>query len=138
MRPAAYPSCVAPLDRADVVAFLATADVARAREYFSDVIGLRVLGDDPFACTFDANGTVLRVVAVPDVVVAPYTALGWIVDDIAETVDSLQTRGVDFERFEGMQQDERGVWEAPGGDMVAWFKDPDGNTLSLTELAAAG
>jgi catechol 2,3-dioxygenase-like lactoylglutathione lyase family enzyme len=126
---------VAPLDRADVVAFLASTDVARARRFFEDVIGLRVLGDDPFACTFDANGTVLRVVAVPETVAAPYTVLGWIVDDIAQTVDGLQTRGVDFERFDGMQQDERGVWEAPGGDLVAWFKDPDANTLSLTELA---
>jgi catechol 2,3-dioxygenase-like lactoylglutathione lyase family enzyme len=126
---------VAPLDQADVVAFLASSDVARARQFFEDVIGLRVLGDDPFACTFDANGTVLRVVAVPETVAASYTVLGWIVDDIAQTVDGLQTRGVDFERFEGMQQDERGVWEAPGGDLVAWFKDPDANTLSLTELA---
>jgi catechol 2,3-dioxygenase-like lactoylglutathione lyase family enzyme len=126
---------VPPLDRADVVAFLASTDVARARRFFEDVIGLRVLGDDPFACTFDANGTVLRVVAVPETVTAPYTVLGWIVDDIAQTVDGLQTRGVDFERFDGMQQDERGVWEAPGGDLVAWFKDPDANTLSLTELA---
>ena len=77
----------------------------------------------------------LRVVAVPETVAASYTVLGWIVDDIAQTVDGPQTRGVDFERFEGMQQDERGVWEAPGGDLVAWFKDPDANTLSLTELA---
>jgi catechol 2,3-dioxygenase-like lactoylglutathione lyase family enzyme len=127
---------VAPLDRADVVAFLATADLARARRYFEDVIGLRVLGDDPYACTFDANGTVLRVVTVPYLLPAPYTVLGWMVDDIRETADALRARGVSFERFEGMDQDERGVWTAPGGDLVAWFNDPDGNTLSLTELAS--
>jgi catechol 2,3-dioxygenase-like lactoylglutathione lyase family enzyme len=127
---------VAPLDRADVVAFLATTDIARARRYFGDVIGLRVLGDDPYACTFDANGTVLRVVAVPGLLPAPYTVLGWMVDGIGETVDALRARGVSFERFDGMDHDERGVWTAPGGDLVAWFRDPDGNTLSLTELAS--
>jgi hypothetical protein len=129
---------VGALDRADVVAFLATTDLARARGWLEDVVELPVLGDDPYAVTFDANGTVLRVVAVSELIPAPYTVLGWIVDDIRQAVGALRGRGVTFEQFDGMDQDEHGVWSAPGGDLVAWFKDPDGNTLSLTELGPPG
>ncbi len=127
---------MAPLDRAELVAFLPTTDIDRARVYFRDVVGLPVTDEDAYAVTFSANGTVLRVVAVHALHPAHYTMLGWLVDDIADTIDALSDRGVAFERFEDMGQDERGVWTAPGGDLVAWFKDPDGNTLSLTQLAA--
>jgi hypothetical protein len=64
----------------------------------------------------------------------PFTALGWEVTDIASTVKQLRDRGVSFETFSGMNQDALGVWRSPSGAGVAWFKDPDGNTLSLTEL----
>jgi catechol 2,3-dioxygenase-like lactoylglutathione lyase family enzyme len=126
---------VAPLDRAGLIAFVPTTDLPRARRFFEDTLGLRHLGDDAYASSFDVNGTVVRVVAVHELRPAHFTVLGWIVDDIAGAVDTLSARGVGFERFDGMGQDERGVWTAPGGDLVAWFKDPDGNTLSLTQLA---
>jgi hypothetical protein len=82
---------------------------------------------------FDANGTMLRVTAVPELKPAGYTVAGWLVDDIGAAVRSLRDAGVDFRRFEGMDQDDLGVWTTPGGDKVAWFNDPDGNVLSLTQ-----
>ena len=118
----------------DVVAFIATTDVNRAREFFRDTLGLTLVSEDPFACVFDAHGTPLRVTVVNEVAVAPYTVLGWTVPDIAAEIRGLTATGVTFERFDVVEQDELGVWTAPGGAEVAWFKDPDGNTLSLTQL----
>lgn len=84
---------------------------------------------------FDANGTMLRVTAVQQVAQPGYTVLGWRVDDIAQVVGELSAAGVVFTRYDGMDQDEDGVWMTPGGDKVAWFADPDGNNLSLTQFA---
>jgi catechol 2,3-dioxygenase-like lactoylglutathione lyase family enzyme len=114
--------------------FVATSDMPAARAFYERALGLRVSGQSPIACVFDANGTTLRVVAVEEPTIAPYTVLGWIVSDIAATIRELTTRGVDFARFDGMDQDELGIWNAPGGTSVAWFKDPDGNVLSLTQF----
>jgi predicted enzyme related to lactoylglutathione lyase len=83
----------------------------------------------------DAHGTMLRVTAVHEVARAGYTVLGWRVADIAVATRELAARGVIFLRYEGMGQDEHGIWTAPGGAQVAWFADPDGNTLSLTQDA---
>ena len=88
-----------------------------------------------FAIVANVRGTELRITQVPAISPAPYTVLGWSVDDIAATVDVLASRGVSFSRFDGMDQDDRGVWRAPGGAQVAWFTDPDGNVLSLTQPA---
>jgi len=123
------------LNAADLVAFVATTDIAQARAFYADVIGLALTEDSPFACVFDANGTSVRVTPVRDHTPAPYTVLGWNVGDIAAAVRDLARRGVDFQRFDGMEQDELGIWTTPGGDLVAWFKDPDGNLLSLTQYA---
>ena len=87
-----------------------------------------------FACVFDSGGTMLRVTAVPAVAQPGYTVLGWRVPDITATVRELTGRGVTVLRFDGMAQDEDGIWTTPGGDRVAWFADPDGNTLSLTQF----
>lgn len=86
------------------------------------------------ACVFDANGTMLRVTAVPEVARAGYTVLGWRVVDITAAARELSARGVTFLRFDGMDQDADGVWTSPGGSRIAWFADPDGNTLSLTQF----
>jgi catechol 2,3-dioxygenase-like lactoylglutathione lyase family enzyme len=123
------------LGAADLVAFVATTDLARARDFYAGVLGLALLAETPVADVFDAHGTTLRVTLVPDPPTAGYTVLGWVVDDIVASVRGLGERGVAFERFGGMEQDEAGVWTTPGGDQVAWFKDPDGNTLSVTQLA---
>jgi catechol 2,3-dioxygenase-like lactoylglutathione lyase family enzyme len=119
-----------------VVPFLATAHPSQARTFFEDVLGLRLVSDDPFALVFDANGTTLRVAKVDSLSPQPFTVLGWVVADIAATIRLLAERGVRFERYPemGMVQDDLGVWTAPGGAQIAWFKDPDGNTLSVTQL----
>jgi catechol 2,3-dioxygenase-like lactoylglutathione lyase family enzyme len=117
-----------------VITFVATAQPERARAFYEDTLGLRLVADDSFAIVFDANGTMLRVQKVQSLVAAPFTVLGWSVADIAAEVAALTGKGVVFERFEFMQQDDLGVWTSPSGAKVAWFKDPDGNTLSLTEL----
>jgi catechol 2,3-dioxygenase-like lactoylglutathione lyase family enzyme len=123
------------LGSAKLVAFVSTTDAARSRAFYEGTLGLRFVSDEPYALVFDVNGTMLRVQKVERVTVASGTTLGWQVTDIASEVRALSGRGVTFERYEGMQQDELGIW-AQGGGKVAWFKDPDGHVLSLTEVRA--
>ena len=122
------------LDTADLIAFAATTDLDRARVFYEQVLGLPVTEQTDLACVFDANGTMLRVTAVPEVARAGYTVLGWRVADITAAARELSARGVTFLRFDGMDQDADGVWTSPGGGRIAWFADPDGNTLSLTQF----
>jgi catechol 2,3-dioxygenase-like lactoylglutathione lyase family enzyme len=117
----------------DVMAFIATRDARRARAFYADVLGLQLMADEPHALVFDANGTMLRIQKVKTTVVLPYTALGWKVPDIRAAVHELRAKGVAFERYDFLEQDEDGIWTA-GGDRVAWFKDPDGHTLSITQF----
>jgi catechol 2,3-dioxygenase-like lactoylglutathione lyase family enzyme len=121
----------------DLVAHVGVADTARARRFYGDVLGLPVVGEDPFAVTVEVHGRTLRLTAVGTPVPAPYSVLAWRVDDIAAVVDGLVGRGVEFARYEGLEQDERGIWTAPGGTRVAWFLDPDGNNLSLAQYSSA-
>jgi catechol 2,3-dioxygenase-like lactoylglutathione lyase family enzyme len=124
------------LDSSAIVAFVASTDLGRSRAFYEESLGLRVTEHSDFACVFDANGTMLRVTAAPAVAQPGYTVLGWRVADIAASVAGLSARGVFFLRFDGMDQDENGIWTTPGGDKVAWFADPDGNTLSLTQFGS--
>lgn len=96
-------------------------------------LGLTFVEDTPIALLFDLNGTMLRIQKVPKVVLTGYTALGWQVADLRATVEELTAAGVTFERYENLPQDDLGIWAAPDGSAVAWFKDPDGNLLSLTQ-----
>ena len=121
------------LGSSDVVAFVATTNADRAREFYGGVLGLRLVADEPFALVFDAHGTTLRVQKVQELAPARYTVLGWLVPDVAAAVAQLAAEGVAFVRYPGLPQDALGVCTFPGGGRVAWFKDPDGNTLSLTE-----
>ena len=123
------------LQNAKVMTFVATRNAPRARVFYRDTLGLRMLEENPFALVFDCNGIMLRVTNVEEIVVAPYTVLGWEVADIAAEVKRLVSAGVNFMRYPGMAQDENGVWASPMGAKVAWFQDPDGNTLSLTQLS---
>ena len=118
-----------------LVAFVSTTDADRARTFYRSALSLRLVSDDDFALVFDAHGTTLRITKVESLAPAPFTVLGWEVADIAKTAAHLRERGVSFERYPGMAQDEHGIWIAPGGARVAWFKDPDGNLLSITEQA---
>jgi catechol 2,3-dioxygenase-like lactoylglutathione lyase family enzyme len=117
----------------EIVAFVATRDPDRAKMFYRDALGLSLVSEDPFALVFDAHGTMLRVATVPQVAAAAYTVLGWRVPNIVTASRALRNSGVTFERYEGMRQDKRGVWKSPSGARVAWFKDPDGNTLSITQ-----
>ncbi len=117
-----------------LVAFVATQDAARAKAFYADILGLALISEDQFAVVFDANGTTLRIAVVKELVPAKYTVLGWQVPDIAATARELQRNGVELEPYDGMKQDELGIWKSPGGASVAWFKDPDGNTLSITQF----
>jgi catechol 2,3-dioxygenase-like lactoylglutathione lyase family enzyme len=116
-----------------LVAFVATAAPAKAKKFYRDTLGLRLVDENPFALVFDAHGTMLRVTQVEKVVVAGYTVLGWQVPDLADMVMRLKKAGVRFQRYDGMGQDKLGIWQSPSGAKVAWFTDPDGNTLSVTE-----
>ena len=116
------------------MAFAATTNQERAKEFYGGVLGLAVVSQDDFALVFDANGVMLRVATVREVVQAQYTVLGWEVTDIVGKVRELEKAGVKFERYSFPGQDEMGIWTVPGGAArVAWFKDPDGNVLSLSQ-----
>ncbi len=118
-----------------IMAFVATRDPDRAKKFYRDTLGLRLEAEQlPFALVFDAHGTMLRVTIVREIVVAPYTVLGWEVPDITATARELAAAGVKLERYPGMPQDEIGIWTSPSGARVAWFKDPDGNVLSVTQF----
>jgi catechol 2,3-dioxygenase-like lactoylglutathione lyase family enzyme len=117
-----------------IIGFVATREPDKAKTFYRDTLGLRLVAEQmPFALVFDANGTMLRVTVVKDFQPAGFTVLGWKVRDIAEAAKALRSNGVKFERYPGMEQDELGIWQAPGGSKVAWFRDPDGNTLSISE-----
>jgi len=122
------------LAQQQLVAFVAARDATRARSFYAEVLGLSLVSDDPYAIVFNANGTTLRIQKVDDFKPQQFTALGWTVSDIEKTIDALTKHKVNMDRFPGMDQDKRGIWRSPSGARVAWFKDPDGNTLSLTEL----
>ena len=117
-----------------IISFVATRNPASARKFYEQTLGLAFVSEDPFAVVFDANGTMLRVQKVPKLSPARHTVLGWEVPDIHAEVEALTKRGVRFERFDGLPQDESGIWTSPSGGKIAWFKDPDGNTLSLTQF----
>jgi catechol 2,3-dioxygenase-like lactoylglutathione lyase family enzyme len=124
-----------PLSAAAPVAFVASSDLDRSRAFYADGLGLEVVARDDYACVLRSGTTTLRITRVDEVSVAPYTVLGWAVADIAAVVDGLERLGVATIRYDGMGQDEHGVWAAPGGDLVTWFRDPDGHVLSLTQPA---
>lgn len=121
-----------PLDTP--VAIIATDNPDAARAFYEETLGLTFIRDEPFALVFRTGSIQLRVTKLEEHTPAPGTVFGWEVPDIAAAIGDLQERGVSFERFPGMPQDELGVWTTPGGSAkVAWFKDPSGNLLSLTE-----
>lgn len=117
-----------------LMAFVAARDLGRARDFYRDRLGLRLVSEDEFALVFDAGGTMLRVARVEEPAAAQYTVLGWEVGDIIQTAKSLRKAKIGLERYPGIEQDELGIWKSPSGAQVAWFKDPDGNTLSITEF----
>jgi catechol 2,3-dioxygenase-like lactoylglutathione lyase family enzyme len=122
------------LASATLVAFVPTTDLERAHTFYGGVLGLRRVESSPFANAYDAGGTPLRVTVVDAFEPDPFTVLGWRVADLAATVAALRAAGVAPLRYPSMEQDEDGAWTSPSGARVVWFRDPDANTLSLTQM----
>lgn len=114
-------------------AFIPTVMPDKAKLFYQDILGLKLLSEDNYALEFEANGTLLRITIVNELKPHPFTVLGWDVDNISATIKSLNEKGVVCEKYDFLEQDNLGVWTSPGGTKVAWFKDPDGNVLSLSE-----
>jgi catechol 2,3-dioxygenase-like lactoylglutathione lyase family enzyme len=122
------------LSNAKIISFTATQDAPTAKEFYEQTLGLTLVADEPFAIVFDANGTMLRLQKVDAFKPQPFTTLGWDVANIEATITQLASKGVEFEHFPGLPQNELGITVFEDGAKVAWFKDPDGNLLSLTQM----
>ncbi len=120
---------------ATLVAFVPTTDLERSHAFYGGVLGLRRVESSPFANAYDAGGTALRITRVEQFEPDPFTVLGWQVDDLAATVADLRAAGIEPTRYPSVDQDADGAWTAPSGTRVAWFADPDGNTLSISHSA---
>jgi catechol 2,3-dioxygenase-like lactoylglutathione lyase family enzyme len=124
------------LNTSPIIGFIPTKDAIRARTFFEHTLGLRFIADDDFALVLSANGIMIRIVRVGDFTPFPFTILGWEVEDIEQEVAILTDRGVHFNRYDFLEQTTAGIWTAPDKDKVAWFTDPDGNILSLSQHVA--
>lgn len=123
------------MDQAKAMVIVCTRDRAKAVPFYRDILGFRLTGEDRFAAVFDLNGVMMRLSAVPDWTAHAHTILGFEVADIETAVRALAAKGVTFNRYDGFGQDVLGIWTSPGKDArVAWFKDTDGNVLSLTQF----
>jgi catechol 2,3-dioxygenase-like lactoylglutathione lyase family enzyme len=123
------------LAECDVIGFIPTKDAAQARDFYEKTLGLRLLSNDMFAVVMESKGTMIRIVQVKDYTPFPFTILGWKVANIEAEVLTLIERGISFHRYNWLEQSPSGIWTAPGGAKVAWFHDPDGNVLSLSQHA---
>ena len=121
------------LGSTNIVAFLPIKDSDKARAFYEGVLGLKFVKDDGFALVLDANGIMILAAKMKEFTPAQFTILGWQVSNIENVVHALEKKGVHFEIFGFFKQDQLGIWTAPTGDKVAWFKDPDGNLLSVSQ-----
>ena len=116
-----------------MIGFVPTKDSEKARAFYEGKLGFQFVSDDPFALVMRAGETMIRIAKAQDFTPAPYTVLGWEVSDIEAVIRWLQERGVAFEKYPFLQDRELGIWTAPNGNKAAWFKDPDGNVLSVSQ-----
>jgi len=121
------------LSTCELIGIVPTADAARAKTFYQSVLQLHFVEDDGFALVFKAHHALLRIVKMPAFTPAPFTLLGWEVADLGDELRELAASGVVFERYPQFEQDALGIWTAPNGSKVAWFKDPDGNVLSISQ-----
>jgi catechol 2,3-dioxygenase-like lactoylglutathione lyase family enzyme len=124
------------LAAAAAIAFLPSTDLDRSRAFFAGTLGLTLIEQSPYACVVRAGTTMLRITLVESLHPHPFTVFGWEVPDIRGTVAALAAAGVAVLRYDGLGQDADGVWTTPNGDEIAWFADPEGNTLSLTRFVS--
>ncbi|NQU36098.1 MAG: VOC family protein [Actinobacteria bacterium] len=123
------------LGSSEMTAFVGVTDIDQATNFYRDALGLKVLDAGSGHCVLDADGSMLRLTLIANLINVDYTVVGWNVAEIAKTCEDLAARGVVFQRFDGIEQDDSGVWVAPDGDRIAWFLDPDANILSITQFA---
>jgi catechol 2,3-dioxygenase-like lactoylglutathione lyase family enzyme len=117
-----------------LMGFIPTRDGDAARVFYETKVGLHFISEDQFAVVFQSGENMIRISRTGSFTPAPFTILGWQSADIEQDVRDMSARGVKFERYDYMgAQDELGIWTAPSGAKVAWFKDPDGNTLSISQ-----
>lgn len=126
------------LGSAELVAFVACRNLETSHRFYGGVLGLERTEASPFANVYRVDGRELRVTQTDEPVAAPYTVLGWNVADIDVAARELEAAAVELLRYDGMTQDELGIWTAPSGARIAWFADPDGNTLSVQQLGDRG
>jgi len=118
-----------------ITAFLPTAQPERSKQFYLHTLGLKLRSEDPYAFEFEGNGVVLRITIVDALRPQPFTVLGFRIEKIESQVKTLVEKGVEFEKYGGLEQDDLGIWTSPSKAKIAWFKDPDGNLVSLTEYA---
>lgn len=118
-----------------VKAFVITTDAVAAKKFYGEILGFKFLSEDDYGLEFEMNNALLRVsvTSLENAEPQKNTVLGWCVPDIYETVEFLKSKGINLERYSFLQQDENGVWNAESGTKVAWFKDPNGNLLSIDQ-----
>lgn len=122
------------LPSAKITGFVPSKELARARQFYEKTLGLRLLSEDDFALVFEAGGGLVRVTKVENFKPQEFTILGWVVPSIEDAARELEEKGVTFQRYGFKNQDARGIWTSPSGAKIAWFKDPDGNVLSISQL----
>ncbi len=116
-----------------ITAFLPTVNPELSKQFYRHILGLKLISEDNFALEFESKGVILRITIVDKFVPHPFTVLGFKIRDIGTQVKLLSEKGIAFERFSALKQDESGIWTSPGNAKIAWFKDPDKNLISLTE-----
>ena len=121
------------LNTSKIIGFVPTRDATKAKEFYVGQLGLVFVSEDEYALVLNANGHMVRIIKVNDFKPVKYTALGWEVSNIKQVATGLKSRGMVFEQYTFVQDKELGIWTAPNGDMIAWFRDPDGNVLSISE-----
>ena len=121
------------LSAPQITAFLPTTQPETSKRFYKDILGLQLVSEDDYALEFEGNGAHLRITTVPELNPHPFTVLGFKIKEIDAQVKSLAAKGVTFERYDHFEQNKLGIWTAPSNAKIAWFKDPDGNLLSLTE-----
>ncbi len=123
------------LGTSELIAFVGVTNVDVSTSFYRDTLGLKVVDSGAGHCVLDSDGSLLRLTLIANLINVEYTVVGWKVSQIEETAAELSARGVIFQQFDGIEQDERGIWTAPNGDRVAWFVDPDANILSITQFS---
>lgn len=123
------------LSSSKIVSFIATTDPSNSKNFYESILGLEFVEEREHSIVFNSNGVTLQVQKVQDLTPPMFTALGWEVENIEEEIDQLTGKGITFEQYPFLEQDEKGIWTVPDGTKVALFKDPDGNTLSLSQTA---